>query len=548
MSLMVERLVTRCKVPRRIKLEGALLDRIAHEQFPRECARQLHSRWPKHGGVCRIRRLPVRLTVSLADLKDARLPKLWAAAFGRALAETLARPTGSGPVEVVRAENLAEWLARFIHDLLNGIARERWEYQEFQEYIGLSTKDAALAVFNQEPSEIVSVLVALEARGALDRLLMVLDELALEQLFAVIARENGIEQSKLSIADLLTLGRLLLSQSALHPTGIPTSRRYSLILFLALRRGTTLKATDTWSPRRVLHGLMSLAALSRLIRSAEEYEANGYVLANVLSEQIKDPLHPVVLKVLEEVRNLVQRNRISSSDGAGISKTLTELTRLLIELQPLSSAPVNLAHDIRWISSDCAGLFLLIGIIKKLGWFESIQQSALWLAYGPRALTYILAGVGLSVLSRFFGGPERLDPGLTLFAGWLGGPDLAVLQHFFDSGSAADRRAILTALTGETKGLNNASESWAATLDRLAERLIREFALRVRGFRKASRSFVVKNCLALPGRIGLEENRIVVQLTPSFFHVALHISSMDECVESVGWLGGRKIVFQLEGL
>jgi hypothetical protein len=548
MSLTIERFITRCQIPRRLKLDGALVDRVAREQFPSECARQLGPRWPRHASVYRIRRLPVRLTVFLADLNDTRLPQLWAAAFVRAIAETLALPAGSGPVEVVRAENWAEWLARFIHDLLNGNASGRWEYQEFQEYFGLSTKDALLAILSQQPAEIISVLVALEARSALDRLLTVLDELALEQLFVAIAREMGVEQSRLSITDLLTVGRLLLSQSALRPGVVPTSRRHALRLFLALRRETTLKPGDTWSPRRVLHGLMSLATLTQLIRSVEGTEANCDVLAAALSEHIKEPLHPVVLEVLEEIRNLVQTKRQNSRHKARVSSMLTELTHLVIELQPLFSTPGNQAHDIRWISSDCAGLFLLIGLIKKLGWSESILQSALGSAYGPRAVTYIFAGLSLSVLARFVDDPDRLDPGLALFAGCPGDPDLAGLRRFFASGSAADRREILTELIGETKGPNDASEVWAATLDCLAEQLIREFALRVRGFRHASRSFVVKNCFALSGRIGVEEKRMVVRLAPSPFHVALHISSMDESVESVTWLDGRRLEFQLEGL
>lgn len=566
MSLTIERFTTRCQIPRRLKVDGALLDRVVREQFPSECARQLGTRWPRHASVYRIRRLPVRVTVSLADLNGTRLSRIWAAAFARAMAEALARPAGFGPVEVVRAENRAEWLAGFIDDLLNGDASGRWEYQEFQEYVGLSTRDAVLALFNREPSEIVSVLVALEARGALDRLLTVLDEVALEQLFVAIAREMGVEQSGLSIKDLLTVGRLLSSQCAPRPGVVPTSRCHALRLFLAVRRATIPKTSDAWSPRRVLHGLMSLAVLAELVRSVGGTEANSDAFAAALLgyitgpteigdvsttyryTRIQQPLHPVVLEVLEEVGNLVQAKGQDSRDKVRVSSTLTELTHLVIELQPLFSNPGNQAHKIRWISSDCAGLFLLMGFITKLGWSESILQSALGSAYGPRAVTYILAGLALSVLARFVDDPDRLDPGLALFAGWVGDPDLAGLRCFFASGSAADRREILTELNGETTKLNDASDSWAATLDCLAEQLIREFALRVRGLRHASRSFVVKNCFALSGRIGVEEKRMAVQLAASPFHVALHISSMDESVESVTWLDGRRLELQLEGL
>lgn len=548
MSLMIERLVTRCQAPRRLKLDGALVDRVAHEQFPSECACRLQPRWPGHGGVCRIRRLPVRLTVSLADLNDTRLPQLWAAAFARAMTEALARPAGSGPVEVVRAENRAEWLARFIHDLLNGNASGRWEYQEFQEYFGLSTRDAVLAVLNQQPSEIISVLVALESRGALDRLLALFDELALEQMFVAIAREMGVKQTRLSITDLLTVGRLALAQCGPRSVLALTSRQFALKLFLILRRESGLQASDTWSPRRVLHALMSLAALAQLFRSAEATEWSQDLSVVSLAEYVKEPLHPVVLEVLKEVRNLVQAKRQNSRDKARVSSTLTELTHLVAELRPLLSTTGSQNNDILWISSDCAGLFLLIGVLKKLGWPERIPRSSLGSSHGTRAVTYVLAGLGLAVLGRFVESPDRLDPGLALFAGWVGDPNLAGLRRFFASWSAADRLAVLAELDEGTEGTAEATESWSTTFDYLAERVVCEFMRRVRGFRQASRSFVVKNFFALPGRISVEEKRIVVQLAPSPFHVALHISSMDESVESVSWLDGRRLEFHLEGL
>lgn len=548
MSLMIERLVTRCQAPRRLKLDGALVDRVAHEQFPSECARRLQPRWPGHGGVCRIRRLPVRLTVSLADLNDTRLPQLWAAAFARAMTEALARPAGSGPVEVVRAENRVEWLAKFIHDLLNGNASGRWEYQEFQEYFELSIRDAVLAVLNQQPSEIVSVLVALEARGALDRLLALFDEIALEQLFVASARAMGVDRTGLSITDMLTVGRLALAQCGPRSGLALRSRQFALKLFLILRRESGLQASDTWSPRRVLYALMSLAALAQLIRSAEVSEWSHELSAASLAEYIKEPLHPVVLEVLEEVRNLVQTKRRSSRAKAGVSSTLTELTHLIAELRPLVSITGNHNNDIRWMSSDCAGLFLLIGVLNKLGWPERILRSSLGSAHGPRAVTYVFAGLGLALLGRFDDAPERIDPGLALFAGWVGDPDLGGLRRFFASGSAADRLAVLTELDEGTEGTAEATESWSTTFDYLAERVVCEFTRRVRGFRQASRSFVVKSFFAIPGRIGVKEKRMVVQLAPSPFHVALHISSMDESVESVSWLDGRRLAFHLEGM
>ena len=58
---------------------------------------------------------------------------------------------------------------------------------------------------------------------------------------------------------------------------------------------------------------------------------------------------------------------------------------------------------------------------------------------------------------------------------------------------------------------------------------------------------MVKNFVALPGRIRIEETRLVVVFTSSPLHVVLHLSGLDDPVEAVGWLGGRRIAFQTEG-
>ena len=87
-----------------------------------------------------------------------------------------------------------------------------------------------------------------------------------------------------------------------------------------------------------------------------------------------------------------------------------------------------------------------------------------------------------------------------------------------------------------------------ACFDRLANHLIREFAGSIRGFGRSSRSFVVKNFLALPGRIRVEETLLSVVFTSSPLNAVLHLSRLDDPVEEVAWLGGRRIEFEPYGL
>jgi hypothetical protein len=46
----------------------------------------------------------------------------------------------------------------------------------------------------------------------------------------------------------------------------------------------------------------------------------------------------------------------------------------------------------------------------------------------------------------------------------------------------------------------------------------------------------------------IDDERIHVTLQPNPFHVALHLSGVDEPVDSVTWLDNRRLQFQLEGL
>ena len=282
-----------------------------------------------------------------------------------------------------------------------------------------------------------------------------------------------------------------------------------------------------------------LTLLRELIGRAEP-AARGFELTpDLLAQRLKDPARPAVPALVREAGDLARRH------------ALLELRRMLDTLRPLvplSGRDRGADTRLRRVSSDCAGLFLLVRLLACLRWPERILASSLGQASGPRAITYCLAGLGLAGLGRFVEAPDRLDPGLALFAGWLDEPDLAGVRRFFAAGSPAERQELLVALLGAGETVDGRSDCWASTFDRLADHIIRSFAWEVRGFRQSSREFVVKRFLALPGRIEVGERWLSVTLASSPFHPALHLSGMDEAVEAAGWLGGRRVELQLDGL
>jgi hypothetical protein len=554
MSLMITNLVTRCQVPRRASGAKHLAERIvrvAREGFAAECSRQLAARWTASGRVIRIRRLPVQLRLESDRLDDERLARAWAEAFIRALFTSLAYPTGVGPVEIVRAENRAEWLARFIADLLAGNAEGRWEYEEFNACFGLDPVGAVLTLLSEEPAQAAPALLALEEQGALDRLLSRSNELALERLFVIVSNGLGATQERLSLDDLLAVGRYLIGQVALEAGSDQALRRHALRLFLAMSREPGVLARGRWTPRRVWHALMSLKALvegavlltsndlKALVEGAGSSTLNEWesALATDSLERSGIRLHPVVAEMIAALRAALSTQ----------PRRLTELANLLVQIEALIPASDRSIRNARWAPSDCAGVWLLAGLLDRQGWPQSLLQSSLGASYGPSAITYGLAALALAVLNRFDPEVRGLDPGLALFAGWFEEPDLAGLRRFLAEGSPDARRQLLTAIAG-TEAADDQAVTWEAAFDWLAERIIRDFAIRVRGFRQASRKFVVKSFLAVPGNIRVEEKRILVRLESNPFHVALRISSMDEPLEAVSWLGGRRLEFQLEGL
>jgi hypothetical protein len=569
MKLTIHKMATRCHASRQGGDRQGMVNRVARERFPDLCAKRLSARLSALPGVVRIRRLPIRLKLPSARFDEEALANAWADAFVHSLFGALAQPTGAGAVELVRADSRAAWIARFITDLLLGVAHLRWEYEEYRELFRLKTSEAIVAALLNQPAELIATLLELQHHGRLDRTIARIDDLAMERLYVAIAAERGTMRPAVTLDHVLQVGRLVRRQPASQIGRGWASRQRGLGLFIELIGEQGLAATGAWSPRLVLYALMCMETLAAMALPRDPRLWGDRLRPEAIARHTS---HPAVLQWLEEVRDLARRSYrhdtaaestranplvevselISASSftgSTGGSGSLAELADLMAELQPMVS-PASATKDEGWVSSDCAGLMLLVGLLSRFGWAEQFYDSPCGAAYGHRAITYCMAGLGLAILDRFHAAPAYLDPGLAMFAGWLKpeAVDMAGFRHFLAAGSPAERRQMLVDLTGETAELDRACASWAATFDALAERLIREFAVRVRGFRQASRAFVARHFLALHGRINVRDDKVTVILAPHTFHVALHSSSLDEAVAAVTWLGGRRVEFHLEGL
>ena len=634
MTLTIEKLLTRGKIPRQLRVDGRLVEQVAREQFAVECARQLGRSWPSQLRVARIRQLRVSVTISSGELTRDALARAWTASFVQELFAALARPNGT---EIVRFESRADYLASVIRNLLSGTAPQQWAYQEFERSLNLGTAAAVFAVFDRDSSEIVPTLLILESWSLLDRLLAIWDAATLEGLFLAIERTNGLEDEKLTVEDLITVATLLLGRRSLlngmdSPQGAGLGeRKLALKLFLGLAREGDQKGSRTPSPLRIFRALGVLDTLlgcrkavaaarkqfplaaqptvskpDRAIQTSrtafrELLELLGSIASTEVHQNLLDAfwnrlatetgaiptsfadllgeltavftsdIHRQQIAQLWNITGtgsserrsvlaefLAQLTSVVSSDSrrsqitqfwdiiaAGSNESRTAFATLFEELASAadSSDRQSIATKFNWISTECAGLFLLISTLERLGWGDRLRRLSFDAADGPRLMTYTFAGLGSAMLGRFDDAPASLDSGLTLFSGWVDAPDLSGLRRFFASEPAQTRRNLLRELLGN-EVTEEETMDWAACFDSLANRLIREFASRIRGFARSSRSFIVKNFLALPGRIRIEETRLSIVMTSSPLNAVIHLSRLDDPIEEVSWLGGRRIEFE----
>jgi hypothetical protein len=214
--------------------------------------------------------------------------------------------------------------------------------------------------------------------------------------------------------------------------------------------------------------------------------------------------------------------------------------RVELKIPTPSAKPLH----VDWISSDWCGLFFLSNTLERLGWVPAWGQLPDFHAGGPGCL---VAGLALTIAARFDPALPSLDPAIALFAGYIHEPDLQHARRVFQEFPIAARLRVLRAALPR-EGVDQAAESWEDTFERLAETLLRTFASRIRGFRQATRQGIARSFIARPGRVRIEPERLVVFPAPSAFNVALHISGMDDPVDSSIWLGGRRIEFELGDL
>ncbi len=522
MSLRIGQFATTCFVPRRREKDAELVDHLARGSLTKDLADHLGPSLSRQPAIVRIRRLPIRVVIPGPEFNEDSLSKAWTLAFSKALFTALAYPPGVGPFEVFRADSVAAFIAGAIHELLAGTAAGKWQYAEFEEIFRSGGEQAALALLCLWPHLTIPILLELAHSNGLDRLLARFDDLALEQIFAVLARRQHTEPAPLSIADLIAAAQLVRAQ-VVEKLSVLRSRRYALRLFVEARR----RGEPGWPPRMLFHSLLAVAILleeSALLGDTPRREISG-----------AKRLPAGVASTLDRLRREMQLTP-QAPQLVRLNTLLSEL-RVKLKIPP----PLEKTPEARWISSRFCGLFFLCSTLDGLGWMTAWSGLSRFQTAG---ISFLLAGLALSITEQFDPAPRALEAGLALFSGNTNEPDLIHLRVAFQEHSRDARLEVLrVALPREE--VYDAAESWPAALGLLKDRLLGSFASRIRGFRQSSSQSVVRTFIERSGRIRVEPDRIVVTAEPSPFHVALRIAGMDAPVQSLSWLGGRRLEFDV---
>jgi hypothetical protein len=169
---------------------AARLDRLARERLPDDLAEAFDRALGEDPAVYVVRRLDVRLALHLADdTSDGRVAANWARGLARALVRAVAgRAAGT---DVVRFDDRADYVARFLTDLVGGGAWDHWYYHPFEAYRARpSLSETIRDILLDHGDDLPHILAHLRRAGSLGRVLAVLEPVALRRVWL---RLQGVE-------------------------------------------------------------------------------------------------------------------------------------------------------------------------------------------------------------------------------------------------------------------------------------------------------------------------------------------------------------------
>jgi len=239
------------------------LDRLVRERVSASLEGELDSALAGDSAVYVLRDVRAKVAVALGAVDDELLARCVSERLAGTIVRRLASDESDGTL--VRFEDEAEFVARFVGDLVDGAAWERWYYGAFASLRRGGDAGALRRVLLDHRHRLGAILGHLDRLGALDRVIGALDEATLRELWLD-------ERSETTGADLvrpLLMAALSLVERLGLTSGAVADRDRLLDAYLR----SEPEAPD-WRDRRslaagVLHAVRFLAGEGRVRRGSD---------------------------------------------------------------------------------------------------------------------------------------------------------------------------------------------------------------------------------------------------------------------------------------
>ncbi len=418
--------------------------------------------------------LEVELTLRISDLDDPAIAQAWAGALRRSLKQQLATLPGTTVFD-----DRIDFVASFVHDLLRGEVRDRWEYREFEHLRKVAIGTAIVEVLSADPDAGHAILVSLSARGATDLLLFHLTDTEVE-----------------------TLVRKCLLQSVpgiTTPNSIP---RWIGAVRSAMEKRRT--RTGTLS-RNVLAAYMDCLAKEPALGPDSNFAhflRRAFILSRTVYESTSavfftDALASGDVRALRkqlprEVPDHTLATWVRASSGGAVA----ELVRSI-------GAPTSGTSIERVLSTRFGGVFLLVPAIVDLklidGWSPKEQAARIFV-----------------LLLHCLVDDRRVDAGRD--------PGLAALAGL----DAIARTKVLDA-------------DPPARIETQAVSVVRRFADRLGAFSESSPEYLTRNFLECPSVVMINEATVTVHFLSCPLQIVLRMAGFDGRIGPIPWLDDRQL-------
>lgn len=507
----------------------------------------------------------------------------WGQALATAIIETIETDPGDG-ANLVRFADEAEYVARYLVDFLHGQA-DHWYYRPLAGLRDLPTAEAVLTLLGDQPT--VPVLAALHRHGTLQEVLAVLPFPARAEV-----AELAVGRFDTPADDLAGLWPLILAAVHLADdwplwTGSPRAA-------VDVARDYRSRPTPDWRNPAALTTIV-VEILRHLESRGEIRVPDGEPPAAVLAGV--DWLDLPLLRRALGVRAPLTRQARTPLEQH-ISRALGDLIGRMAPLGDLPTATIRLraalaAEHPEWVAEPAADVVVARVVARLLdidavdsglpgteedvvalpgvladGVEESEHAGVLLLlrAVSDFRLPAVLARSGLSgwlpatllaVAMRLTGADPR-DPAVRAFAGASEDPldELAVWRGagVEDCARVAEELDTMLVRHGlELTGLADLTDGRLGVtpvddlLGRVAVAVLRAWSRWLNQFAESSIPYLLTHFVRRPGRLRWAPDRLTVELAPRLLDVVVQLAGYDQDLESVPWLGGKRVVFRMDG-